>query len=68
MWYMNQALVILVRFSLQDPRQIHCKEAAKLCQHWGPCRCIREFVALSLSPLIFLVIFEPGFCFQTGLT
>lgn len=43
MWYMNQVLIMLVRFSLQDPWRIHWKEAARLSQHWGSCASNREF-------------------------
>lgn len=68
MLYISQSLIILLMFSLYDPCHIRCKEAAKLStrEHVPPLET--SAVALSLSPSISLITFEPRFCFQTGLT
>lgn len=60
---------MLLGFPLEDPRHITAKKQPNLIstrERVPPSET--SAVVLSLSPSIFLIMFEPGFCFQTGLT
>lgn len=62
---MSQALIMHLRFSLEDPCYIHCKKVAILNQHQGRYASIKDFaVASSLSPPTFLITFKLFFVFR----